>query len=334
VIHIKSPTRIDLAGGTLDMWPLFAFLRKSHTINIAINIWTEVTLLPSEQRRPEIHLHSLDLNQSKTYQDLNHLIEDQDKSWSLIKEVILFFNPKGGFTLTTKSGSPVGGGLGGSSSLLISLIKAFTTWLKPDVNYSIHDWVTIAHNIEARVLTTPTGTQDYYPAFTGGLNCITYDDTGVNVKTYPLSHFQFSASYFLVDTGKAHHSGLNNFDVLTRAVRRESSVLKALKNIQSTAQWLANAIELNPESIPWLEIFEREYLARIELSSTFSSPEIELLRATVKKSGLAVGIKILGAGGGGCVLVWVQDSKSSHQIQNLISNQGYRIIPIEFVDVI
>jgi D-glycero-alpha-D-manno-heptose-7-phosphate kinase len=317
------------------MWPLFVFLGKCHTINIAINIYTEVTLEPN-LNGSKIILKSLDLNRERVFENLADLNQDSDPSWLLLKEVILFFKPESGFVLTTKSGSPVGGGLGGSSSLVISLIKAFAQWLRVYPDFTVHNWVEVAHNIEARILSTPTGTQDYYPAFQGGLNCITYQDTGVSLETLPLANFNFSSCYFLVDTGKSHNSGLNNFDVLTRAVRKEGAVLNALKSIQKTSQTLWDEIHTKPLEISWIEIFEREYSARVSVSPTFSSPEIEKLRSIV--SGLLpkgeFGIKILGAGGGGCVLVWVRNDRKIQLAKDTITSNGFRVLPIEFVDVL
>jgi len=335
LIKVKSPTRIDLAGGTLDMWPLSAFLGTSHTINLAINIFTEVTLEPHPDGH-QIILRSLDLSRSKIFSNLAELAADSDQTWSLLKEVILFFKPQKGFTLTAQSGSPVGGGLGGSSSLVCSLLKAFSTWLHAHPSFLVHDWVELAHNLEARVLMTPTGTQDYYPALIGGLNCITYSDSGISLRTYDLSSFQFSSSYLLVDTGRSHHSGLNNFDVLTRAVKREKQVLSALTKIQGVSQDLYDWIQQSPESVPWLDIFDREYSARVELSPTFTSPEIEGLRQIVTdlRPRANFGIKILGAGGGGCILVWGKSEQDKSLAQEVIQSRGFRVLPVEFVDVL
>lgn len=346
MIKVTSPTRVDLAGGTLDMWPLSAFLGPCATVNVAIDIYTEVTLEPS--LGPQIVLKSHDLNQSIQFQSIEELYQCQDRTWALLKEVILFFmasseqpncNPtpeaRRGFVLTTQSGSPVGGGLGGSSSLVVSLIKAFQKWLNLYPQFTVHDWVRVAHNIEARVLRTPTGTQDYYPAFQGGINCIRYQDTGIELKTFSLSECSLFSSYFLVDTGKSHHSGLNNFDVLTRTVQGDSRVWTALKSIQANAESLAYALSLRPHALSWSQIFEQEYGARVQLSPTFSSPEIEELRQISLgfKTG-DLGIKILGAGGGGCVLVWGNSELPISAMKEQCQARNFRVIPIQFVDVL
>jgi D-glycero-alpha-D-manno-heptose-7-phosphate kinase len=336
MIRVTSPTRVDLAGGTLDLWPLHAFLGSCYTINVAINIDTEVILEPLEGTR--ISLKSLDFQESREFSHLQELLEDQDPRWALLKNVISFFKPSQGFILTTKSGSPVGGGLGGSSSLVISLIKAFKQWTEQYCDYTPYQWVEIAHNIEARVLRTPTGTQDYYPALVGGLNCLGYSDRGVSLTQYDLESFRLPAQYqyFLVDTGRSHHSGLNNFDVLSRFVRGEESVIQALRGLQLLSYRLKEEIKKSPSTVSWFSFFQQEYDLRVQLSPSFSSPEIESLFGLVKtyREGEkpSVTIKILGAGGGGCVLVWsLQNNPHLHSLKKEIEYRGFKIIPIDFV---
>ncbi|MES2855616.1 MAG: galactokinase, partial [Bdellovibrionota bacterium] len=123
-IQIKSPTRVDLAGGTLDCWPLYLFLDTPVTINVAIDIFTYVDL--RERKDGQIELHSSDLNIKKIYSGLSECLADNEPAFELVRANLAFFNPEKGVSISTRSESPIGGGLGGSSSLCISLLKAFT----------------------------------------------------------------------------------------------------------------------------------------------------------------------------------------------------------------
>jgi D-glycero-alpha-D-manno-heptose-7-phosphate kinase len=226
-IEIKSPTRVDLAGGTLDLWPLNQFVQGATTVNVAIDVWTRATLEPADSN--EIVLHSADLSLEKKYKSLQEALTDSDPKVILFQSVLKFFKPEQGFKLTTKSDSPVGGGLGGSSSLTISMIKAFSQWKGIEFK-SANDMVNVAHNLEAFVLNTPTGTQDYYPAVSGGLNILKYDFKGIEQELYDVQNSPLQDHFMLVYTGKSHHSGLNNFEVLKSAVAREWKNLLLLKN--------------------------------------------------------------------------------------------------------
>ncbi len=111
-IEVKSPTRVDLAGGTLDLWPLNQFVQGATTLNVAIDVWTKATLEPNESE--EIIWNSPDLKLQKTYKNLSEAIQDKDPKVILFQSILKIVKPKMGFTLMTQSESPVGGGLGGS----------------------------------------------------------------------------------------------------------------------------------------------------------------------------------------------------------------------------
>ena len=199
MIKIKSPTRVDLAGGTLDCWPLHLFVGDCKTVNLAIDICTGCELEINDNSKIELNVK--DLNWSKTYNNLSDLLSATDSQIKLVQMVIDYFRPKFGFKLNTFSQSPVGAGLGGSSSLCISLIKAFSQALDIDMNPM--GAVELAHNIEAKVLMTPTGTQDYFPALLGGLNTIHYTAAGIKIDTNSDSLDDMWKNIMLVYTGKS-----------------------------------------------------------------------------------------------------------------------------------
>ena len=308
-IHIKSPTRVDLAGGTLDMWPLFNFVGGATTINLAIDIWTEaeLTAVPDGS----IEIESKDLNQVWKFIDRTAFLAALDPKILFFQKIVEKFELQSGFRLVTSSQSPIGGGLGGSSSLVISILKAF--YQMNAAKFEIQDLVQLAHNIESEILRTPTGTQDYYPAVTGGLSVIEYSAISITQTLHSVAGTLLEDHFLLVYTGKSHHSGLNNFEVLKSAVEGDLKVLSALKKIKEIAENLKLALmQKNWSQLPGL--FRQEYDARIELTPAFSSPEIEKL-AKISVAAGALAVKICGAGGGGCVLIWVPPAQREKVIQ-------------------
>jgi D-glycero-alpha-D-manno-heptose-7-phosphate kinase len=298
-IEVRSPTRVDLAGGTLDLWPLYNFVGSAKTVNVAIDVWTQATIEGTDDT--SIELISKDLNLQKRYSNLQEALKDTDPQIHLLKAHLAYWKPKMGFRLTTSSQSPVGGGLGGSSSLTISILKAFEQLTREEFRDS-HGRVHVAHNLEAQVLNTPTGKQDYYPADHGGLNLIHFDASGIHLQTLSVENTPFTDQFLLVNTGKAHHSGLNNFEVLTRAVQKDPVTMKALHEIKKIADEMSIAcLTKSWDRLP--DLFNREFDARLRLAPAFSSPEIEKLAEVSLKAG-ALAVKICGAGGGGCVMVW------------------------------
>lgn len=304
-IKVQSPTRVDLAGGTLDMWPLYNFVSGATTLNVAIDIWTSAEI--SEVADTTIVLKSPDLNKEWRFNDWSAFELSKDASLNFFQTVLkpfrkVILNSRRGFELTTTSQSPIGGGLGGSSSLTISILKAFHRFYDvslPGTGELVH----MAHNIEAEVLRTPTGTQDYYPAVTGGVSIIEYKAEGIRHRLLSLQGSPIEDHFLLVYTGKSHHSGLNNFEVLKSAVQGDQTVMNALVEIKQISDGMREAlVEKDWAAIP--DLFRREFAARIQLTPAFTSPEIERLSEICLASG-AQAVKICGAGGGGCVLVWV-----------------------------
>lgn len=327
-IIIKSPTRVDLAGGTLDMWPLYAFIGKAVTVNVAIDVYSEVELTSSADQ--SIVIESLDLNYKKTFKDIKAVLTTTDSELSFYKPIIEFFQPQMGFTLKTKSQSPVGAGLGGSSSLMISALKAFYQLLDLKLPSS-HDIVHLAHNLEAQMLRTPTGTQDYYPAFSGGLNILNYHPMGIDQKVLKVENSPLKNNFLLVYTGRSHHSGINNFEVLKSAVNKDKETLMTLSQLNDVAKETAEVCEKGQwQEIP--RLFNLEYKYRVQLTSAFSSPEIVKLNEISQQQG-AQAIKICGAGGGGCVLIWTEESRRSSIITEC-QKQGFQMLNSRPVDPI
>jgi D-glycero-alpha-D-manno-heptose-7-phosphate kinase len=319
-ITVTSPTRVDLAGGTLDLWPLYNFTGGATTVNVAIDILTKVEIVATEDK--SITLVSEDLNLTKSFKNLQECLADPDKKLDLLRAQLQFWQPQVGFKLTSSSKSPVGGGLGGSSSLTISLLKAFGQFLNSEIS-DVHQMVEIAHNIEAQVLNTPTGTQDYYPAASGGINILTYSQSGISQKVLNRETEDLAKNFLLVYTGKAHHSGLNNFEVLTKAVRKDADTTKALHDLKRISEETAQACEKSQWSqLPGL--FRQEYQARIALAPAFSSPEIEKLSEVALQAG-AEAVKICGAGGGGCVLLWAAP-QAREKVANACQSAGFQVL--------
>jgi len=318
-ITVKCPTRVDLSGGTLDLWPLYALVPKSRTINAAISIFTQTEL--NIRLDTKIKVQITNTNFKKEYLNLGALKKDKNKNLAILKPVIDYFNPSYGFDITTKSESPVGGGLGGSSSLMVTLLTAFleaeNKKMKPQ------ELVHLAHNLEAQILKTPTGTQDYVPPIMGGICCIEHNMDGLAFERLSIEEEEFNKHFLLVYTGRPHHSGLNNWEVYKKAIDGNKKVLGALASLKATTDMLYE--QIRTRNLNFKKIFNLEYKSRVNLAKSFSSPEIKRLEKVCLKNG-ASAVKILGAGGGGCVIVWC-DPLKRERLKELCLKEKFQILP-------
>ncbi len=317
--EIKSPTRIDLSGGTLDCWPLYNFVGPCWTINLSISTYTGVKLKIRKDNKIVIKIN--DLNYVGEFANINDFLNCSDKELGLILATLKYWPIDTGFEWETYSQSPVGGGLGGSSSLVVSMLKAFGEYFGK--KWDLNEIVTVGHNIEAGFLKTPTGTQDYVPAAQPGLNIIEYNSNGFNVEAVDYDADYFSDRMLVVFTGKSHHSGINNWQVVKGAVDGDIITLAALRDVADISRDMRTVcLEQSWQNLPGL--FKREYTARIKLSSSFSSPEILKLEEIALRNG-AEAVKICGAGGGGCVMIWCPPEKRAI-IKETIYGQGYQML--------
>ena len=105
-VSTKAPCRVDLAGGTLDIWPLYLFHANAVVVNFAVDRYTSCVV----ETRPdaEIHITSQDLNGSDNYPSLDALRAAKKNKLPLVAEVLKFFTPPVGINITTHSEAPAG----------------------------------------------------------------------------------------------------------------------------------------------------------------------------------------------------------------------------------
>jgi len=271
-------------------------------------------------------IRSLDLEKSFEFANLDELLRAEDRSLGFYQEHIAFWAPPKGFELETRSESPIGGGLGGSSSLSVSIFKAFNQWLDGEVDPMTA--IRLCSGIEAKILHTPTGTQDYFPPFFGGLNFIDYLAGEFTNDVVEGANIPFAENILLFYTGRSHHSGINNWQVLAKFIEGDQKTVEALFSIKEIAHEMREVLlQQDFHEIPGL--INQEFEARLQLAEAFSSPEIEDISRIAKENG-ALATKICGAGGGGCVFHWV-DSKSREKVLKACTDAGYKHLDVQFL---
>jgi D-glycero-alpha-D-manno-heptose-7-phosphate kinase len=313
IIQSSAPTRIDLAGGTADIWPLYLFHPKARTVNVAINQRAKTKI--EKIQGSAIEIRSEDQNQNLRLPSIDYLEEiESGQPLELILRLIDYFRPEGGFALTTSAMSPAGAGLGGSSALSIATVGALNAMIGG--RYSREELITIAKNIETQVLKIPAGVQDYYPAMYGGLNSVLLEVLGDSVlrHSHILAH-NIQSRMVLIYSGKSRNSGTNNWDVMKKYLDGNKEVQEHLRAIQLAAADIEAALKTGRfEEVARVLDFEMSH--RRQLSPGIATPEIEEIIEYAKANG-AKSAKICGAGGGGCVMLWTSPSEKSSLVSKL-----------------
>jgi D-glycero-alpha-D-manno-heptose-7-phosphate kinase len=289
---VRAWCRVDLAGGTLDIWPLGLFHPQARTVNVAIDLAVTVGVHP----RPEGYL----VRQGESVVEARsgeELARQPDGALIGVAAVALELPP---FEAVLASQSPRGGGLGGSSAMTVAFLAAAAAAfgrprLPPDRQ------VALARDLEARLMGLPTGVQDHYPALLGGALEIRPLPGGERVRRLDVDLDALAASLVVVYSGQSHFSAGNNWQVVRRRLEAEPEVTGLFEGIAATAAELAPALEAG--DLPRVgELMSREWSDRRRLAEGISTPVLEdLLRAAAAAG--AWGGKACGAGGGGCLAI-------------------------------
>lgn len=296
-IRATAPTRIDLAGGTLDIHPLSVFVDGGLTLNMGISLASHVTIEPRADA--EVHLRSEDTGASLSAADAASL--PVGKELDLVARVVKFYAPKTGVNVTTRNTVPHGSGLGASSSLLIALTGALDrlngTHLTPE---QYVDW---GANIEAQCIGIPTGKQDYFAALHGGVSAIWFRVEG-NERQPLVTDEDFlrvlEASVILTFTGESRFSGTSNWNMLKAYIENVGSNRVCMHAIKRTALEMQEALARR-DLMRFAELLAQEWRNRKQLAEGVATPQIERLMAAAAAAG-AWSSKICGAGGGGCMI--------------------------------
>ncbi|MCB9228085.1 MAG: hypothetical protein H6618_00590 [Deltaproteobacteria bacterium] len=327
-IIAHAPTRVDLIGGTLDIWPIYSVLPSAATINIGIPLFARVKVRLCDE--PFFHIRSLD--QGKEIRGHWQDVLADEGALPLAALVLREFwrEDLPGLDIEMKAESPQGAGVGGSSSLAICLAGALSKvkeMCSSDSFPAEEELVRVVTGLETRLLHTPTGTQDHWAALRGGLNLIRYSPGGPLVETIRQDPFQDSPwSMILCDSGKSRCSGINNWHVFRAFFDGDVEVVAKFQEIArlSTAA-LAAAERGQMDGV--LELSHQEWLVRKTLAKEIETDESRYLDQISQQEG-ALFSRICGAGGGGVMAIFVPKEREA-SVRARLGSAGARLYPSE-----
>jgi len=315
-IASSAPTRIDLAGGTIDIWPLYLFHDGATTVNAAISLRAHATIEPRSDGR--VVLQSSDGGQSVSAATWSAL--DGDGDLPLLARLARHYRLDGA-TLTTRGESPAGAGIAGSSALTIAACGALARWTggSTDADHLLQ----VAMNVECQTLRVPAGVQDYRPALYGGVAAIELRVEGIHRVGLKVDARELERRIVLAYTGAPRHSGTNNWDILKRHIDGDRHVFDCFERIRDTAVELRSALERGD----WTAVGQHiavEWDNRKRLAPGVTTPTIEALIARAMAAG-ATAAKVCGAGGGGCLFCY-GPPECRAAIEQSLSAGGARVL--------
>lgn len=329
IIRSKAPFRLGLAGGGTDVSP-YSDQFGGAILNATINLYARTTIIPTSNEK--IIFHSIDQKKSFSYNSqvelpLNGEIDLQIGIYNrIVKE---FNNGKPlSFELTTSMDVPTGSGLGTSSTLVVSILGAFVEWLKLPLGE--YDIAKLAYDIERVDLNLAGGKQDQYAATFGGVNFMEfYGDKVIvnplNIKKSMLNEISFNLVLYYTQTSRESAKIIEK--QIENVKKSDNKPIEAMHRLKQQAFSMKEAF-LKNELINIGKTLHESWENKKQMATGISNNTIDDIYQTAIENG-AVGGKISGAGGGGFMFFYTENT-NQYRVTEALENMGGKVVQFEF----
>jgi D-glycero-alpha-D-manno-heptose-7-phosphate kinase len=324
LIESSAPTRVDLAGGTIDIWPLYLFHPGAATVNFATSLRAHCQIKTRDDGRIVLESRDRKLAFETNLAALEDLVREE--RLELISKLVHFFKPTTGFHLIANSQAPAGAGMGGSSALAIACIGALNRLVGD--RYDERKFITIAANIETTVIRVPAGFQDYYAAQYGAASCIHFRADGIEREALKLNEAKIEERIAICYTGEPRLSGTNNWEIFKRHIDGDTQLFEIFDGIRDSALGMRGAL-LADDWNEVSEIMRAAYPRRKLLSPGVTTLQMERLVETALANG-AEAAKVCGAGGGGCIAFFCAEGRKADVERALNAEEGAEVLDWKF----
>ncbi|MFW9772373.1 MAG: GHMP kinase [Candidatus Heimdallarchaeota archaeon] len=324
IIRSKAPFRISFGGGGTDL-PPYCTEHGGCVINTAIDRHVYISVSPRNDKR--IRIVSTNLNEQFEF---NVKDNNYSNGYELFKGTINVLDISDGFDINIYSELPAGSGMGGSSTLVVALIGAFNEYYQNELTK--HEIAQKAYEIERIELEQKGGYQDQFAAAYGGFNFMEFTDKAkispVDTTEQILNELQFRL--VLCYVGGSHFSSDIQDEVLEGYKDERKTFIETMQDLKDVAYEMKALIESKDvnQLTKFGELLHKGWMSKKSLSSKISSKNIENFYLTSRKFGV-IGGKLLGAGGGGHLLLF-SDPEKKFNVINELKKIGGTIVNFHF----
>ena len=323
IIRSKAPLRISFGGGGTDVAP-YPEERGGVVLSTTIDKYAYCTLVTRSD--DSMNVRSLDYDIVTRYHANDEL--QYDGKLDLVKATFKVMKIKDGLDLFLHSDAPPGSGLGTSSTMTVALIGALKHWLK--LSLTDYDVAELAYHIEREELGIKGGKQDQYAASFGGFNFIEFlgKTTVVNpfrIKSTTLNELEYRL--MLCYTGMTRLSAGIIDDQVSSYVQKKEDVVRALDETKEQAIAMKNTLLLG-QIDEFGSLLHQTWCSKKRFSTKMTDSHIDELYEVARQSG-AIGGKLLGAGGGGYLLLLCEFDKR-HIVASNLERLGGKVLKFTF----
>jgi D-glycero-alpha-D-manno-heptose-7-phosphate kinase len=296
----RAPVRISLAGGGTDL-PVYYERFGGCVVSTTIDKYFYTFLNVNQD--DDIQITSSDYQ--TFYRHNGNGLPLWEGALRLPRAIIHHFSISKGVSMFLASEVPPGTGLGSSSTVAVSVIKALATAC--GMHLSRQEIAELACHIEIEKLGMPIGKQDQYAAAFGGLNFITFTGEAVRVeplRVTPEIQRRLERRLLLFYTGAARDSASILGEQKKASAGDDPQVITALNAVKEMAYQTREYLERG-EIRRIGELLHENWMQKKQFASGVSNASIDASYELARASG-AVGGKITGAGGGGFLMLYCE----------------------------
>ncbi len=321
--RVVAPNRVDLAGGTLDIYPVYLLVEGAMTVNAAVAVHSVVEVRPYRARA--VRLYSGNFRMALTAAT-THGFSPTGKL-GLLSRGLRHFPAVSGVEILVRNEAPVGSGIGASSALLVAMMLAAGRLTGSPFRWE--DTARAAMEIEAAHLRNLTGRQDHVAALRGGIQGIRFLPGRVEVHRLPAGGAaggMLRSFGFLAYTGIAHHSSDVNWRMIRGAIEGSAAAMRKFRGIAAAARDAWGALNgADPDATG--AAVTAEWSIRRNLAPGVSAPKVESVLADRRFRRIVSGAKLCGAGGGGMLFGLAREPGDLPAVGTILAKSGMALIP-------
>ncbi len=325
-LRSRAPMRISFAGGGTDVSP-FPEQVGGAVLNCTIDKYAYATLRVNPDGKGIMGVTSVDYDVSTRYADPSELA--YDGKLDIVKAALKILRPARGsrpegidsVDFYLHSDAPPGTGLGGSSAMCVALVGAFAHYLKEP--WTPYDIAELAYRIEREELGMKGGRQDQYSATFGGFNFIEFSAGRTVVAPLKIPRDvlnELAYRLLLCYTGSRRYSGGIIERQQAGVAEGRTETMEALEGTKRLAIDMKN--ELLRGNIDEMgRLLDEGWQLKKQFTEGITNPHIDALYAKARGAG-ALGGKLVGAGGGGYLLLFCDFERRSDVIKAVQQTGG------------
>ncbi|MBE2255698.1 MAG: galactokinase [Ignavibacteria bacterium] len=324
MITVRAPFRLPLGGGGTDL-PSYYHKNDGFLITAAINKYMFMNInVPAIVNKIKIQYSKVESVNLDEIEKIEH---------EIVRESLKYLKINSPVEISSMADLSAGTGMGSSSSYTVALLKGLNAMLKRDI--STHDLAEEACKVEIDLIGKPIGKQDQYAAAYGGLIQLDIDRLG-NVKVTPLNLdteviYELENRLLMFYTGKERDAnsilGEQSEKIKKAKAGSQNTALAYMDKIKSIGYKIKDAL-LSEDIDGFGKLMHEHWLTKKSVSDKMSNSEIDTWYDLAMSNG-AIGGKIMGAGGGGFLLLCVENGKRKH-LRKTMEQSGLKYMDFKF----